>query len=328
MRWLFACAFLVGCAGNLRTNPYPPARGDEIAAGAAGVPDVRCAGAPATGPANGFRTYRHAIITRFAHPDHRGIDLIATSTQPQVLRGTLAYGIIDKKLEHEDVELFACIAGSWQPLGTARTDDRGQFALPLEGAARLPVGLRDLYGSVVADRSSVRSLAFIAPAGAQVLVSDIDGTLTASETSFIKAVLIGSHVDAQPGAAAALTLAAAQGYQIVYMTARGDRFTDATRYWLASHGFPRGPVRLASSLIVKPGASTVAYKRHALRDLEGFTIRALGNRSSDVAAYAAAGVPPQHIFVKLPEYGGELAGSLKAGAAIGFGHYSDFKSAL
>ncbi|HSD87477.1 MAG TPA: hypothetical protein VLB44_08175, partial [Kofleriaceae bacterium] len=294
----------------------------------AGVPDVRCTGEPRTGPAKGFRASRHSIITRFARANHRGIDLIATSTEPQVLRGKLGYGIIDKKLEHEDVELFACIAGSWQSVGTARTDDSGQFALPLDGAARLPVGLRDIYGSVLADRSSVRFLAFIAPAGAPVMVSDVDGTLTATEKSFIKAVLIGSHVGAQPGAAAALTLAAAQGYQIVYITARGDRFTDATRYWLASHGFPRGPLRLASSLIVTPGAPTVAYKRHALRDLDDFTVRALGNRNSDVAAYTAAGVLPQHIFVKLPEYGGELAGSLKAGAAIGFGHYGDFKSAL
>lgn len=328
MRWLFACAFLVGCAGNLRSNPYAPMQGAEIAAGSAGVPDVRCAAQPATGPAKGFRATRHAIVARFARPDHRGLDLIATTTDPQVLRGTLAYGIIDKALPHEDVELFACIAGSWQRLGTARTDDGGHFALPLDGAARLPVGLRDIYGSVVADRSSVRSLAFIAPAGAPIMVSDVDGTLTASETSFVKAVLLGSHVDAQPGAAEALTLAAAQGYQIVYITARGDRFTDATRYWLATHGFPRGPVRLAPSLVVKPGAATVAYKRQALQALAAFTVRALGNRSSDVAACAAAGVPPQHIFVKLPEYGGELAGSLKAGAAIGFGHYRDFKSAL
>jgi hypothetical protein len=251
---------------------------------------------------------------QLARANHRGTDLIASSTEDQVLRGKLAYGIVDKSLGNEDIELFACLAGTWQKLGHARTDHDGEFALELDAAKRLPVGLRDIYGSVVAARSSV--------------VSDVDGTLTASETSFVKAVFLGSNVAAQPHSAEALNLAAASGYQVVYMTARSDRFTDATRMWLATHGFPRGPVRLAPRLVTKPGAATAAYKRRALEGLAGFTVRALGNRRSDVTAYTAAGIPAEHIFIKLPEFNGELATSLKSGAAIGFGHYSDFKSAL
>jgi phosphatidate phosphatase PAH1 len=331
MRSLALLALVVcgaSCAGNLRSDPYAPKTGGVIAAGPTGVPDVRCAGAPATGSARGFRSFRHTLVTKLARPNHRGTDLIATSTEPQVLRGKLAYGVIDKSLGDEDVELFACVAGAWQKLGHARTDDGGHFALELEGAKRLPVGLRDLYGSVVADRSAVRFLAYVAPEGAPIMVSDVDGTLTATESSFVKAVFLGSHVVPQPHAADALRLAAASGYQVVYMTARSDRFTDATRAWLANAGFPRGPVRLAPRLVTKPGAATAAYKRRALEGLAGFTVRALGNRRSDVAAYTAAGIPAEHIFIKLPEFGGELATSLKSGAAIGFGHYSDFKSAL
>lgn len=323
--WLLALA-LVGCAGSLIHDPYAPAV-SAISPGP-GVPNVQCAENPKTGPAQGFRRTRHSIVTRFARPAHRGYDLIATSTESQVLRGKLAYGVVDKTIKHEDVELYACIAGDWRPLGTVRTDDHGVFALQLDGAARLPVGTRDIYASVVADRSGMHFIAFIAPEGARVVVSDVDGTLTASESSFVKAVLFGKQVGAQPGAAEALRLAAKSGYQVVYITARGDRFTDATRAWLARNGFPRGPVRLAPSFIVKPGASTIAYKQRALRDVAPFDVRALGNRRTDVAAYGRSGIKPEHIFIKLPEYTGELSTSLRAGAAIGFGHYMDFGAAL
>ena len=313
---------VAGCAGNLTIDPYAPARGGEIAAGPASVPDIRCAGAPKTAPARGFRSWRDAVLTRFAHTAHRGFDLVTASDEPQVVRGRLAYGIADKRLAREDVEVFACIAGAWQPIGATRTDGRGGFALALAGADRLPVGLRDVYASVVADRSGVRFLAYVAPRGSRVVVSDIDGTLTSSESSFVKAVFLGSRVRPHPGAAAALRAAAARGYQVVYLTARGDRFTDATRHWLGTHGFPRGPVRLAPWLIVKPGARTIAYKQRVLRGLAAFELAAaVGNRHSDVAAYRAAGVPAARIFVKLPEYSGELAPALSSGAAVGFGVY-------
>lgn len=319
--WLVLIA-LAGCAGVMKPDPYAPTRGD-IAAGASGVPDVRCAGAPETGPARGFRAFRHRLITKFARADHRGVDLVATTDGEQILRGKIAYGVTDKSIGHEPVELFACTAGTWTKIGTARTDRSGRFAYALHGIDRLPAGLRDIYASVVADRSGVRFLAYVAPAGTKVLVSDVDGTLTSSEAAFVKAVVYGANVKPHPNAADVLRAAAADGYQIIYLTARGDRFTDETRYWLGTHGFPRGPLRLASSLFVKPGSATVAYKKNVLKGLEGFEIAAgVGNRKSDVAAYTAAGVPAERIFVKLPEYGGELGTALTAGAAVGFGAYS------
>jgi phosphatidate phosphatase PAH1 len=321
MRWLVVLA-LAGCAGNLVVDPYAPARGGVIARGPGGVPDVRCAGPPATGPARGFRRWRDRVVASLGHADHRGFDLVAASTSPQVIAGKLAYGVLDKALAREQVELFACVVGAWEPIGTATTDADGRFARELEGTERLPVGLRDLYASVVADRTGVRFLAYVAPAGTRLVVSDIDGTLTSAESSFTKSVILGGDVAAQPGAAASLQAAREAGYQVVYLTARGDRFTDATRNWLGTHGFPRGPVRIASGLFVKPGAATVAFKQRVLRGLEGFAVVAgVGNRWSDVAAYEAAGVPAAHIFVKLPEYTKELGAALRSGAAVGFGAY-------
>lgn len=319
---LLVLATMASCAGVMKPDPYAPAIGD-ITAGASGVPDVRCAGAPATGPALGFSRLRDRIALRFARPDHRGVDLIATTDDTQILRGKVGYGMTDKSLGNAAVDLYACVAGAWQPIGTAHTRSDGRFAYALAGADRLPPGLRDMYMSVRADRSGARFLAYVAPANTRLVVTDVDGTLTGSESSFIKAVFYGASVSAQPGAAEALRAAAASGAQVVYVTARGDRFTDETRYWLGTHGFPRGPLRLAPSLMVKPGAATVAYKRSVLKSLDGFSIAAgVGNRASDVSAYTDAGVPASRIFVKTPEYRGELSKALRSGAAVGFGAYS------
>ncbi len=312
---------VTGCAAlKMKPDPYSLAVGG-VAPGASGVPDVRCACKPGTGPARGFSGIANKVMMRYANPDHRGVDMISTSDGEQVLSGKLAYGIVDKDLEGEPIELFACMGGDWQRVGITRTNGDGRFSYPLHGAARLPSGLRDLYASVVADRSGARFLAYVAPRGTRVIVTDIDGTLTSNETAFIGGI-VGRGVGVHENAASALRAAAERGYQIVYVTARGDRFTDDTRWWLGTNDFPRGPLRLAPDLITMPGAATAAYKKRVLGDLEGFAIAAgIGNRNSDVTAYTAAGIPANRIFIKLPEYRGELATSLTGGAAVGFGSY-------
>src|SRR5207237_897231 len=138
----------------------------------------------------------------------------------QHLTGEIRYGLIDKALEDETVELFACRAGTWVPVGSVLTDDEGRFDLALTGPARLPVGRRPLFASVVGDRSSAAFVAIVAPDGHDLVVSDMDGTLTTGENAFPVALATGATVEAHPGAAAALRLLADKGYVIVYMSSR------------------------------------------------------------------------------------------------------------
>ena len=321
LAFLVLAVSLSGCGLHARgPAAYIPATPVAVTAVPGRVPEVRCAGAPAAGPRRGFRRWRDRVIGALAHPDHHGDDLIAAAGEDQVIEGKLAYGFADKAVENEDVDLFACTAAGWQRIGDTRSDGEGRFRLELHGAARLPVGLRDLYASVAGDRSGVAFLAYVAPAGSPIVVTDVDGTLTAGENAFPHAVILGGGVSAQPGAAAALAAAPAQ---VVYVTARGERFTEATRRWLGAHGFPRGPLVLGRGLFVKPGAATVAYKTRVLRALaRDFTIVAgVGNRASDVAAYSAAGVPASRIFIKLPEFVGEVARALHEHRAVGFAAY-------
>ncbi|MEO8550293.1 MAG: hypothetical protein ABI678_09970, partial [Kofleriaceae bacterium] len=179
-------------------------------------------------------------------------------------------------------------------------------------------GLHDLYVSVVGDRSGVAMLGYV---GDAIAISDVDGTLTASESAVIETLVGGENPAAQSDAAAMFRNLAARGIQVVYLTARGNQYTEATRSWLASRGFPRGPLRLAPSFATLPGDATVAFKRAAISALGIAVVAAIGNRASDITAYTAAGVAADRIYIKLPEYQSEVQGALDAGEARGFNDY-------
>ena len=268
--------------------------------------------------------WRHStskLIVQLGDPHHRGIDLIASDDAPtQMIGGRVTYGPSDKDLEDEDVDVFA----NAKLLGRVRTDDEGRFTLSLTGAERLPTGMHDLSFKVVGDGTRASFNGFVAKRGTRVIVSDVDGTLTASENAYPQSLALGGDVAAQSNAAAKLSAAAAAGASIVYITARGDRFTQDTRDWLAAKGFPRGALRMPSSLITIPGDDTVEAKSRALAELAPFALQAgLGNRHSDVTAYTAAGIPADRIFIKLPEFTEEVAEDLTASKAVGVDDYAD-----
>lgn len=328
--WATAAVVLVSCATTesepVGTDPDEAVPEVGKADGAArAVPDVRCAGAPSAGPAGSFRHFGSKLVAHLGSPRHRGFDLVAAAGDAtQRLEGWLSYTIADKALEDEDVELFACRAGAWRRVGTARTDDEGKFSLALASADRLPIGMRDLFASVVGDRTGIGFLAYVAPASAPLIVSDVDGTLTSSENAFLETIVLGREPDARAGAARAFTATTARGYQPVYVTARGNQYTTATRDWLDHRGFPRGPVRLSPSFLTLPGGDTVDYKTQTLAALTaaGLTVAAgIGNRASDVTAYARSGLPASRIFIELPDYAGEVQPLLDAHAATGFTSY-------
>ncbi len=292
-----------------------------------GVQDVRCSAPPSTDAATGWRHTASSVIAS-GDPHHRGIDLIATTQDAtQAISGKVTYSDLDKDLEDEDVELFACIDQRWEPLGDVRTDSDGRFTLTLAGDERLPAGMRDLYLSVTGDRTGAAFIAFVAPPGHPIVVSDVDGTLTASENAYPIALATGGDAAMQPDAPATLASAVTRGVSVIYVTARGDRFTQDTRDWFAGKGFPRGPIRMPSSIITLPGEDTVEFKSAALASVAAFELLAgFGNRASDIDAYSNAGLPPERILIKLPEFTDELATLLMAGTATGFELYETMRT--
>ena len=94
---------------------------------------------------------------------------------------------------------------------------------------------------------------------------------------------------------------------------------------LRSSTFPRAPIHLAEPVATLPGAGTVSFKRDVVAPLvQRFDIvAAFGNRASDIDAYGEAGVAADRIFLKLPEFKGEVQAALDRHDAIGFSGYAD-----
>jgi len=309
------CLLIVGLAGCAIHSDPAAQRSAPVVTDS---PDA-CLAPPAVG-GHGWRHARNRLYAKLGRPRHRGVDLIASETDAtQTLGGKLAYSAADKDLGDEEVAVFACEAGTWKILGMPATDRHGRFELTLRGRDRLPAGKRDLYAYVPGDATGFRFLAYVAHTGEKVIVTDLDGTVTASEGAVINTVLFGDDIGHRAGAPQAL---AASGHTVIYVSSRGDQLTTLTREWLRDHGFPVGPLRLARTGITRPGPRTVAFKSSVLRALTVPIEAAIGNRASDVEAYARAGVPADRIFVKLPGFDSELAPMVAAHRAIPFGSYA------
>ena len=287
-----------------------------------------CAGLPAAMPA-GFHHRTSRVVASVGKPRHRGIDLIVSASDArQVVEGDLAYSAVGKALEDEDVSIYACRGGAWGPLGAARSDRRGHFALELAGDARLPAGLFDLALVVTGDATVAPFSAFVAPAGTPIAVCDVDGTLTSSENAVVGQVIAHTHVDVHPGAPEALRELANHGIQLVYLTARPERFSELTRRWLLEQGLPRGPVILPPHF-TPAGEAAEAAKIGALERLRAIGLAltlGIGNRATDVEAYAHAGIPADHIFVLATQYADELRAPLAEHHAVGFTTYDELRA--
>ncbi len=316
---------VLGCgADDQAVDVHPLEQMLRPATGCASMPVVECSGTPAVGAKLPWRHgIKSRLVTLAGNPRHRGIDLIvAADSSQQVLRGEIKYGAIDKSLEDEDVEVFACQAGAWQPLGIATTDGEGTFALTLHGAARLTVGRRSMFVSVRGDRSAVNFWAVVTPRGGKAAVSDIDGTLTTSENAFPESLFTGQDVPAWDGAPQALSTLQGLCYQPVYLSSRGRIFTEVTRDWLAAKGFPAGPLHLAPQLLTLPGDSTLDYKIAALVEIQSGgvgTAVGFGNRGTDAQAYLATSV--ENIFLNRAEFASEVDPFISRGEALGFDNY-------
>lgn len=316
--WLTPCLAVAACSAE--TAQLAP----DAPAAATAVPDIRCTDAPSL-PGRAMRHVKNDLISEMGEPRHRGVDVIAAeSDATQTFSGAFAYSDADKALEDEDAELFACTGAGWRSLGTARTDGDGRFSLTITGDARVGTGLRDIYASAP-DGSGVWFLALVAPDGTRVMISDVDGTLTSSENSFPYSTILGNQVGVQPGAPAAFGDAAARGVVPIFVTARGDLYTQSTRSWLAMKGFPRAPMHLGQPVVTLPGAGATRLKIAVVTPLVSRfdIVAAIGNRASDIDAYAAAGVDADHIYVKMPEYASELAAPIAAHEAVGFSTYDE-----
>jgi len=284
---------------------------------------VGCPPAPCDTPLpdlGAVQAWRHTVatpITTFqGDPRHRGQDLYLAPNDPQWALAKFAYGPFDDDLTDEDVDIYALVGcgASWIYLATATTTDDDEHAT-VEGVAdsggrvyyelpasqRLGLGRHRLAFVVRGDHSVAYQTIEVLPADAAIVVSDVDGTQTSSETAEFGAVFLGVDPEARPYGADVLTAFAERGFHIFYLTARPEWLHARTHEWLAAHGYPPGVVHTSFSFTGVNGADASAYKLAELDALDdrlpGAVMFTIGNTDTDAAAFSDAGVPPDHSYL-------------------------------
>ena len=151
------------------------------------------------------------------------------------------------------------------------------------------------------------------------IVTDIDETLTLSDGEFLMQINDPTYDPVErEGGSALINGYADLGYRILYLTARGENVdiadTDETSHeitvrWLMEHGYPLDPdstmVVLAPTLLIGDAAQT--FKGDQLTELEDMGWRfdyAYGNATSDIGAYADAGIDKSETFI-IGQHAGE-----------------------
>lgn len=278
------------------------------------------AAAPKLGPRADWNHFSSKLIT-LSGANHRGRDQLIREGEPQWIIAKFAYGLTDKDLEDEDVDIYVLrgCAGAWEHLATAKTtadephptvagvtDSGGRLYFELPAAQRLEVGRHRVRLVVRGDHTSTELFLQIAAPDTAVFVSDVDGTLTTSEFKEFEELLEGELPFAHPGAAAALGALAGHGYLPIYLTARPEWLTERTRHFIGARGFPPGIVHTTTSLTGAIGGAAASFKVDELDALAAQGFRpswAFGNKPSDGDAYEHAGIQPldHRVFYQLDD---------------------------
>lgn len=235
-----------------------------------------------------------------------GLDVLASRAEgEQVLSGAACRSSIavvsgcPRPVRNEHVAFWTHRDGAWAELGRTTTDDDGRYAFTLDEAARFGSGEHRVYAVFEGTQTCAEHGVFVYPEGTEVVLTDIDGTLTANDEELIRELTMASYVPIQnPGSSELMRAWADKGYVILYVTGRPHDWRARTRSWLGSLGFPRGPLSTAATFTI--GEPTRVYKREFLSDLlanERWSIvAAYGNATTDVLAYGDVGLPKETTF--------------------------------
>ncbi len=257
---------------------------------------------PAFGETTDWRHTLTRLTVRAGSPHHSTQGPVVREGQPVPLPGKFAYGLVSKDLEGEDVRAFVrrslhdC---EWLEVGPAETDSDGRAIL--EAPAFSVPGLYEYILVVNGDHTTARGDIAVLAEDAELVVFDIDGTLTTDDGEVFEEVLLGGTAEMMEGANAVVQYYADRGIQPIYITGRPYQLQGPTRRWLATQEIPRGPLHTTDSVLSTiPGEPTENYKRAFLQSLvdAGFTFTAAyGNADTDICAYARVGIREEVTYI-------------------------------
>ena len=315
-RLLAVVVISVSACGGSSTVGRPDGGGGGD--GAVSSTFVTCRGRAVTpAPDQDWRHLTTSVVVATGAASHSAQDVIAHPGAAASLPGKFSYGVVSKDLEDEDVRVTLDDCSGWRDLGVAATSSDGRVAV--SAPAALGPGVYEVHFQVLGDGSTTTSYLWILPTGTHVVVSDIDGTLTASDSQLFMQILDGSHVPVPyPDAVALTTAHAAKNAIVVYLTGRPYWLTRQTRDWLANLGFATGPLHVTdSNEEAVPAESGVgAFKLAWLQGLkaQGHLIDfAYGNATTDIYAYLGAGIAADVTWI-IGDHAGEMGTHAVTGA--------------
>jgi phosphatidate phosphatase PAH1 len=269
------------------------------------------------------------VASKLGAPRHVVADVIAGVGKPVAISGKFAYGKASKDVEDETVELWQQLAPCrWRSLGRQITDDDGRARFTVDAERFVGAGPHNIRVYLLGDRSYAEAKVWVVPATRPAVLFDIDGTLTTDDGELFDE-LLGGRAEMRPGADVVARRWADLGYLPVYITGRPYPLRASTFAWLTKHRFPLGPVFTVDSITdFLPGEEHVgAFKLSTLGALVQSGLRfhrAYGNASTDVCAYARAGIAPQHTYI----LGGPRPGCDSFAAPLALPSYLDHLSAI
>jgi cysteine-rich repeat protein len=265
----------------------------------------------ATFPGSVLEDFQHGFTSGATvlagSPNHQIRDIVVKPGEAGTMLARFTYGLIDKDLEDERVEVWIQTCPGWESLGIFVTNKDGFIQIPI--AATLPKGDYSLKAVVLGDGTIADGFLAVWPKNTQVIISDIDGTLTTSDFELFTDLLLGLDADMFPDANNVIQTWATKNYRLVYITGRPQLINRYSRDWLQDHGFPRGVVTLTNdNTEVIPNESGVQeFKAGVMNDLlsriELHIVRAYGNATTDIGAYNDVGIPKVDTFIIGPNAG-------------------------
>ena len=276
---------------------------------------ITCASAPPPAPGSLVdweHTATDLMMALHPDPDHSAQDMLVTDAAAAHIEGKFAYGVVSKDLEDEWVEAWIddC-SGAYVYVGEGQTDSDGRIRLEVPDALLPGFGRFATLLRVKGDQTTASSELRRYPVGTELMVSDIDGTLTTADmelfqdlTSELFEPLFGGEYvpEARFDALETMQLRDEQGYVLVYLSGRPYYLGDITHEWLDDLGFPEATVHIIDgTAAAAPTNSAVgAFKRDYLSGLAdmGFVLNgAYGNATTDIYGYGEAGVQPSRTWI-------------------------------
>ena len=281
-------------------------RGDESAVAQPGLQNATAIQCPFSTVTKGFASEDSANVLETGRlfmnesQDSYGLPGALAPLRGKMQRGTSNY-IVGKVFAGEKVSLWVQnTTGTWEQSGASiSTDASGNYTFPLAAAQQVQNTSTHAYVLLEGDGSCAEHGVYAWPRGTQIVVTDIDGTMTKANAEFETQVTKPSYVPLEHhSAAATMTAWTSKKYRVVFLSARPDNFRDPTRVWLRDKGVNFGPIVTATSFVT--GAAAIDYKTKALQkmvtDYGWKIVAAYGNEPSDVQAYANVNVPKAQTF--------------------------------